>query len=145
MSAVIPGAGTNRRIARRIRVIVADEDAEIAFGLDDLVGAYWDIVHTATEAGTIRELRVGGADVLVVAYDLGGLPGPAIADAARSVYPEPAVVIVTDDHSPSREAEARRAGVLAYEPKPVDASRLLRILMGFVNARRRLAAGRTSG
>jgi DNA-binding NarL/FixJ family response regulator len=125
--------------ALRVRVIVADPDPEIAVELERVVGHRWQVIHASSDVGAIRELRRGGADALVVEYDVGRRGGPAVAEAARSFYPEPAVVMVAKRHSPARETTARAAGVLSYEPKPVPVGRLVQLVTAFISSRRRLA------
>ena len=107
-------------------ICVVDDDESIQRALRRLLDATGFRVETFSSADEfLASEHRGRADCLVLDVHLGGLSGLDLQERlARSGRHTPVVIITAHDDRPTRE-RARRAGAVAYLPKPFDDDSLI--------------------
>jgi DNA-binding NtrC family response regulator len=126
-----------RTAAGRLRwVLIADRDGPAAHRLVGLVlelglRAY----HTARGDEALRMAEVEPVRLAVIDAVLQDMPGPELALRLRALDPALPVIMTTGDFRPELEVQARRAGVVHYAHKPLDACRLESVLRKALAAR----------
>jgi FixJ family two-component response regulator len=114
------------RVGHTPIVCVVDDDDSILRALRRLLDATGFRVETFTSAEEfLQSEHRGRADCVVLDVHLGGLSGLDLQERlARSGAGTPVVIITAHDDVPTRE-RARRAGAVAYLPKPFDDDSLI--------------------
>jgi DNA-binding NarL/FixJ family response regulator len=105
-------------LLRKLRIIVADDNALFLQNLVLLLAAEFDVVATAPDGEAALDLvRRFRPDAVVVDLHLPMLNGIEIANALTKHRPGPPVVICSVENDPEIAEAARKAGALALVSK----------------------------
>jgi DNA-binding response OmpR family regulator len=113
--------------ARRAKVLVVDDDADIRRLLQSRLSASHDVVFATDAISAVHEARTQQPDLVLLDLSLPGGNGLVVMERLRSIGPlESVPVIVISAHDGSgAEQQALAAGARAFVAKPFDHSRLL--------------------
>jgi len=115
-------------LAKRIRVLIADDHAVLRAGLKLLIGAESDmevVGEAADGPETVSRARDLDSDVVLVDLTMPGASGTAIIEQLARLDPRPRILVLTghDDRADSRSA--LQAGASGYMLKTATAPELL--------------------
>ncbi len=110
-------------------ILVADGDEASArlvasFLLQARLRAY-PTAHGLDAMRLVNRFRLGLA---VVDVELLDMPGSDLVRKLRALEPALPIVMTTADYSPATEVQARQLGIVQYLHKPIDLSRLDRVV-----------------
>lgn len=132
--------------AAGVRAFVADAHDVSRHGLADiLLSAGAEVVAALADADELMTLLRAQplseeVDVLLVGLDLSASRDPGVIQAARSEWPDMAVVALSDVHSDLDVLTAMATGASAYVPKTANRDDLLTALLSAVAAPRAFTA-----
>jgi len=115
-------------LARRRRVLVADNSADLALVLGEIIGmdpTLEFVGHVLTGAEALEKSRAGATDVLILDLGLGDCHGFEVLDRLRADATQVKVIVHTGHASADLAAHARRKGAAAYVVKDGDPEALL--------------------
>ncbi len=122
-----------------MRVLCLDDDASVLSGMAALLTAWGCAPVCVSEPGSALALLEGGdaIEAVLADYDLGPgvMTGADVLQAATRLRPLVRGALISADHSPSLQIEARRCGCALFT-KPVDPQ----ALRTFLNRSKSLAA-----
>jgi signal transduction histidine kinase/DNA-binding response OmpR family regulator len=101
------------------RIVVVDDEVEVAAVLDDLLkslGHEITVAHNGTDA--VRLLDEVRPEMVFTDINLPGMSGIEVLRCAQQLDPRPAVVVVTGNASTATAIEAVRHGAFDYIQKP---------------------------
>ena len=131
-AAINPSHGTRADfspMAHDIRVLVVDDDTDVAAMLGDLVQTFGHRTAIASNAAqAFRAVREFLPHVVLLDVTMPGIRGDTVLERLRTSTPSPPVIMVTGNRD---EDEARRllaAGACDYVSKPVDSTYLERAI-----------------
>ena len=107
------------RARRSHRVLVVDDDRELAEALSDLHGDLgYEIVGIAPDGQVAVDLSQElQPEVVVMDLRMAGLGGIAATAEIRTLFPNIQIVVLSAYDDESLRRDARRAGAFAYLPK----------------------------
>src|SRR6267143_1482414 len=121
-----------------IRVLIVDDDPEVADILDEMVtrfGHQTAVAHNGVQA--IRAFREFAPHVVLLDIRMPGLDGHTVLDHLRGSSQPPTVIIVSGNHQEDEAREVLQSGAFDYVTKPRfqlsaagDRSRRPRIFLG---------------
>ncbi len=124
------------------RVLVIDDEREVAEVLRDLLAAEGHAVHTATRgAEGVRLARTSGYDLIFTDLGMPDLSGWEVARQIREHAPEVPIVLVTGWGASLEQSQVREAGIAAVIHKPFDLDEVLRLVARLVDSQRARPAG----
>jgi DNA-binding NarL/FixJ family response regulator len=110
----------------KLRVAVADDNADFLNKFISVLETEFDVVATATDGNSALEsIRSCAPDVAVLDLEMPGLDGIEVTRELSKHNPRPAVVICTVEKDPDVIEAAREAGALGYVFKPRMAKDLI--------------------
>lgn len=115
-------------LARRRRVLVADNSADLALVLGEIIGmdpTLEFVGYVLTGAEALEKSRAGATDVLILDLGLGDCHGFEVLDRLRADASQVKVIVHTGHASADLAAHARRKGAAAYVVKDGDPEALL--------------------
>jgi len=115
-------------LARRRRVLVADNSADLALVLGEIIGmdpTLEFVGYVLTGAEALEKSRAGATDVLILDLGLGDCHGFEVLDRLRADATQVKVIVHTGHASADLAAHARRKGAAAYVVKDGDPEALL--------------------
>jgi two-component system CheB/CheR fusion protein len=120
-----------------LRVLVVEDDAELAAGLAGWLGRCGHDVRVAADGPTaLRATESGSPDVVLLDIGLPGMDGYEVArrvheEVAAAAPKAPLVIAVTGRASEADRLRSQEAGIDLHLVKPVDTDQLFRILQRF--------------
>jgi CheY-like chemotaxis protein len=116
------------RLRQESRILVVDDDPEVARTFEVVLHAEGYDVLTASEGETaVAIARRERVDAALLDLAMPGMDGMAVLEALRRVAPRLPVIVVSAYVSPEREAQARRLGARHVLAKPPEIGELLRL------------------
>ena len=115
-------------LARRRRVLVADNSADLALVLGEIIGmdpTLEFVGYVLTGAEALEKSLAGATDVLILDLGLGDCHGFEVLDRLRADATQVKVIVHTGHASADLAAHARRKGAAAYVVKDGDPEALL--------------------
>ena len=115
-------------LARRRRVLVADNSPDLALVLGEIIGmdpTLEFVGYVLTGAEALEKSRAGATDVLILDLGLGDCHGFEVLDRLRADATQVKVIVHTGHASADLAAHARRKGAAAYVVKDGDPEALL--------------------
>ena len=107
-------------LAKRIRVLIADDHAILRAGLKLLINAQPDmevVGEAADGPETLSRVRDLNPDLVLLELDMPGAPGSAIIEQLVRLGPNRRILVLTGHDDPVYEASARQAGASGYVVK----------------------------
>jgi two-component system response regulator NreC len=107
----------DRPLAKRIRVLIADDHAILRAGLKLVINAQPDIEVVGEAADgpeTLSRVQDLDPDLVVLELDMPGAPGSAIIEQLVRLDPSRRILVLTGLDDPVFEASARQAGASGY-------------------------------
>ena len=99
----------------KLRIIVADDNADFLSELVSVLETEFDVVVTARDGkSALESIRSCSPDVVVLDLEMPGLTGIEVTRELSKHAPRPAVVICSVESDPEIIESAREAGVLGY-------------------------------
>jgi DNA-binding NarL/FixJ family response regulator len=99
----------------KLRIVVADDNADFLNELKSVLETEFDVVATATDGKSALEtVRSCSPDVVVLDIGMPGLNGIEVTKELSRHGPRPAVVICSVENDPQTIEAAREAGALSY-------------------------------
>ena len=105
----------------KIRVLIVDDEPEVAAVLDELVTGFGHrtaIAHNDVQA--IRAVREFAPHVVLLDIRMPGIDGHTVLDHLRGSPQPPTVIIVSGNHEETEARELLQRGAFDYLTKPVD-------------------------
>jgi len=105
----------------KIRVLIVDDEPEVAEVLDEMVTAFGHqtaVAHNGVQA--IRAVREFAPHVVLLDIRMPGIDGHTVLDHLRGSPQPPTVIIVSGNHQEDEARELLQRGALDYVMKPVD-------------------------
>ena len=115
-------------LAKRIRVLIADDHAVLRAGLKLLINAESDmevVGEAADGPETVRQARDLDADVVLLDLTMPGAPGTVIIERLIRLNPTRRILVLTGHDDPSYLRSALQAGASGYIVKGAEAGELL--------------------
>jgi len=115
-------------LARRRRVLVADNSADLALVLGEIIGmdpTLEFVGYVLTGAEALEKSRAGATDVLILDLGLGDCHGFEVLDRLRADASQVKVIVHTGHASPELAAHALHKGAAAYVVKDGEPDTLL--------------------
>jgi len=109
----------------KIRVLIVDDEPEVAAVLDELVtglGHQTAVAHNGVQA--IRAVREFAPHVVLLDIRMPGIDGHTVLDHLRGSPQPPTIIIVSGNHEEDEARELLQRGAFDYVTKPVDFSYL---------------------
>ena len=133
-----------RTLAERARVLVVDDNLEMARTLCDGLGDHgYQAIAVSSGAEAIARLEAGGVDAVVTDLRMPNVDGLAVLESSRRLEPGRPVIIMTAFSAIDSAVESIRRGANHYLTKPFKQDELLIFLeraLGEVRLRREAAA-----
>lgn len=110
-------------------LLIVDDEADACRNLSDIpvdLGCRVDTVYDAIEA--IEKLQTTQYDVTVLDFMMPGMDGVALYEKMREQCPETVAVLATAFPNHPRADEGLKAGIRDVISKPVEISRLMRLV-----------------
>lgn len=99
----------------KLRIVVADDNAEFLRKLVSVLETDFDVVATAPDGkSALERIRSCCPDVVVLDLQMAGLNGIEITSELSKHNPRPAIVICSVESDPDFVEAARTAGALGY-------------------------------
>ena len=114
-----------------LRILIGDAQSRVRFGLRVLLEeqAGWRVVAEAADTAALLKLvRDGCPDVVLVDWDLPGLPAEQTLAALRRACPTVRVVLMSSNDDLRQRARQSGADLFVYKADPPD--RLLHLIRG---------------
>jgi DNA-binding NarL/FixJ family response regulator len=114
-----------------LRILIGDAQSRVRFGLRVLLEeqAGWRVVAEAADTAALLKLvRDGCPDVVLVDWELPGLPAEQILAALRRACPTVRVVLMSSNDDLRERARQSGADLFVYKADPPD--RLLQLIRG---------------
>ena len=115
-------------LAKRIRVLIADDHAVFRTALKLLIDAQSDmrvVAEAADGPETVSRARDANSDVVLLDLTMPGAPGTAIMERLVRLDPRPRVLVLTGHDDPAYVRSALQAGASGYIVKTATAVKLL--------------------
>ena len=115
-------------LAKRIRVLIADDHAVLRAGLKLLIGAQSDmevVGEAADGPETVSRARDRDSDVVLLDLTMPGAPGTAVIEQLARLDPRPRILVLTGHDDPAHLRSALQSGASGYLVKTAGADELL--------------------
>jgi len=109
----------------KIRVLIVDDDPNVADVLDEMVTAFGHqtaVAHNGVQA--IRGVRDFAPHVVLLDIRMPGIDGHTVLEHLRGQSRPPTVIIVSGNHQEDEAQELLQRGAFDYVMKPIDFSYL---------------------
>lgn len=127
-------------VARRMRVVVADDHPELLDTLRSLLATTYDVVAIVGDGQALVQAALAERpDLIVTDIAMPVLDGLAAAERVKARLPGVRLVVFTIDEDRDTVAEALRRGADGYVVKSAGASALLDTLRDVMAGTRRIA------
>ena len=113
-----------------IRVLIVDDDPEVAGVLDEMVtrfGHQTAVAHNGVQA--IQAVRDFAPHVVLLDIRMPGIDGHTVLDHLRGSPRAPTIIIVSGNHQEDEARELLQRGAVDYVMKPVDFGYLERAIV----------------
>jgi DNA-binding NarL/FixJ family response regulator len=128
-------------------VLIVDDSAPLRSAMRELINASM-LACSCAEASTGEEAIVlageAAPDVVIMDLKLPGMNGIAATRRIKAMLPQTQVVMVSLFDAAEFQAEAAKAGVVAFVPKRVMHRELIPLLAGLLDGRIDDSSGRTT-
>jgi DNA-binding NarL/FixJ family response regulator len=130
----------------RLRVVLAEDHAQVAEQLRNLLAAEFDVVATAADGhALVQAVEAARPDVVVTDIVMPGLDGIAATAELLARCPGTRVVLVTVHDDPELAKRGYAAGALGYVFKHRAGRDLVTAVRAAIRGERYLSPGRDSG
>ena len=116
---------------RNKSILVIDDDIGMLHALVKVLASEGCAVASAASSTVAMEHLLSrdlNMDLVITDIRMPLLDGMKVLDIVKSNHPAVPVILITAYGGPEAEAEAHRLGAAAYLEKPVDSSKLLKII-----------------
>lgn len=120
----------------RSRLLVVDDQAAHLRALCDILGQHgFEVSGVPTGEAALAHINQGQVDILLTDLMMPGIDGLTLIEAARSLDPDVACVVMTGEGSISSAVRAMKIGAYDYITKPFKAATVVPLLQRAAEAR----------
>ena len=111
---------TAEKKAARRRVLVVDDEREVAEVLREHFEATYDVDTAPDGKRALKLIRTRRPDVILLDIHMPGLNGLEVLKRIEKIDGKPVVIFVTANEDTDVAAQAMTTGAFSYVPKPFD-------------------------